>query len=58
MQQVVWVHDEIQVECDEANAEVVGQLAVDAIESTGEHFNLRIPLTGEFKVGESWADTH
>ena len=58
VQQVVWVHDEIQVECDEANAEVVGQLAVDAIESTGAHFNLRIPLTGEFKVGESWADTH
>tara|TARA_E500000331_G_scaffold159911_1_gene154999 strand:- start:2212 stop:3957 length:1746 start_codon:yes stop_codon:yes gene_type:complete len=58
VQQVVWVHDEIQVECDADDAETVGQLAVDAIQNTGMHFKLRIPLTGEYKVGESWADTH
>ena len=58
VQQVVWVHDEIQVECDEGDAETVGQLAVDAIKNTGVHFNLRIPLTGEYKIGETWADTH
>jgi DNA polymerase-1 len=29
--QVVWVHDEIQVECLEKDAEQVGQLAVKAI---------------------------
>ena len=57
-QQVVWVHDEIQVECDKGDAETVGQAAVDAIQNTGKHFNLRIPLTGEYKIGESWADTH
>ena len=58
VQQVVWVHDEIQVECNEGDAETVGSVAVEAIQNTGEHFNLRIPLTGEYKIGETWADTH
>ena len=58
VQQVVWVHDEIQVECDAGDAETVGQLAVDAIQNAGMHFRLRIPLTGEYKIGETWADTH
>ena len=58
VQQVVWVHDEIQVECEAEDAENVGQVAVDAIVNAGAHFNLRIPLTGEYKIGETWADTH
>ena len=58
VQQVVWVHDEIQVECDAEDAETVGQVAVDAIQNAGMHFKLRIPLTGEYKIGETWADTH
>ena len=58
VQQVVWVHDEIQVECDAQDADTVGQVAVDAIQNTGMHFKLRIPLTGEYKIGETWADTH
>ena len=58
VQQVVWVHDEIQVECDAEDADTVGQVAVDAIQNTGMHFKLRIPLTGEYKIGETWADTH
>jgi DNA polymerase-1 len=58
VQQVVWVHDEIQVECLEKDAEKIGELAVEAIERTGNHFNLRIPLTGEFKIGNNWSETH
>ena len=57
-QQVVWVHDEIQVECLEKDADQVGQLAVKAIEDTGKYFNLRIPLTGEYKIGDNWSETH
>ncbi len=57
-QQVVWVHDEIQVECLEEDAEQVGQLAVKAIEDTGKYFNLRLPLTGEYKIGNNWSETH
>ena len=56
--QVVWVHDEIQVECLEKDAEQVGQLAVKAIEDTGKYFDLRLPLTGEYKIGDNWSETH
>jgi DNA polymerase I-like protein with 3'-5' exonuclease and polymerase domains len=57
-QQVVWVHDEIQVECLEKDAETIGRLAVEAIERTGKHFQLRLPLTGEYKIGDNWSETH
>lgn len=57
-QQVVWVHDEIQVECLEKDADTIGQLAIKAIEDTGRYFNLRLPLTGEYKIGDNWSETH
>ena len=57
-QQVIWVHDEIQVECDEGDADTVGKAAVDCIVKAGEHFNLRLPLTGEYKIGNNWSETH
>ena len=56
--QVVWVHDEIQVECLAKDADKVGKLAVKAIEDTGNYFKLRVPLTGEYKVGDNWSETH
>ena len=58
VQQVVWVHDEIQVECLEEDAEKIGKLAVESIERTGKHFNLRLPLTGQYKIGNNWSETH
>jgi len=58
VQQVCWIHDEIQVECDEDLAEEVGKTAVASIEKAGEYFNLRVPITGEFRVGNTWAETH
>jgi len=56
--QVVWVHDEIQVECGSDWADIIGEKAVEAIEETGKYFDLRIPLTGEYKVGNNWSETH
>lgn len=57
-QQVAWVHDEIQVECDAEIAEAVGKLAVQSFEMAGDYFKFRVPITGEFKVGKNWAETH
>ena len=54
----MWVHDEIQVECDEDKAKEIGELAVECIERTGKHFQLRVPLTGEYKIGNNWSETH
>ena len=32
--------------------------ALAAIEKTQQDFDFRIPLTGEYKIGKTWADTH
>ena len=52
------VHDEIQYEVEEARAEEAGRLGVEAIEEAGLFFDLRCPLSGEYKVGNSWKETH
>lgn len=52
------VHDEIQCETPEQYAELVGQLGVQAIADAGKHFNMNCPLTGEYKVGNTWRETH
>jgi len=52
------VHDEWQIECHPDDAEAVGKLAVASIKAAGEHFNLRCPLDGEYKIGKSWRQTH
>jgi DNA polymerase I len=51
-------HDEWQIECSEEDADVVGQLAVDSIKEAGVVLQLRCPLDGEYKKGQSWAMTH
>lgn len=58
VQQVLWVHDECQFDCDPDIAEEFGQVAVDCIAKAGEVFNVRCPLTGEYKIGSNWAETH
>ena len=52
------IHDEFQIEARKELAESVGQVAVKSIEEAGKHFNLRVPITGEFKIGKNWAETH
>lgn len=52
------VHDEIQCEVKEGYEELAGQLGVKAIEQAGKDFNMRCPLTGEYKCGNNWKETH
>ena len=52
------IHDEWQIEVPETQAEFVGELGVKAIEQASEYFNMRCPLTGEYKVGDNWYETH
>lgn len=52
------IHDEWQIEVPEESADFVGELGVKAIEQASEHFNMRCPLTGEYKIGENWYETH
>ena len=52
------IHDEWQIQVIEKQADFVGRLGVQAIEQAGQHYNMRCPLTGEYKIGDSWYETH
>ena len=52
------IHDEVQSEVAEHQAEKFGWLAVECLKAAGVHFGLRCPLDGEYKVGYTWAETH
>ena len=52
------IHDEWQIQVKESQADLVGQMGVDAIEEAADHFKLRCPLTGQYKVGSDWSETH
>ena len=52
------IHDEWQMEVREDLADHIGELAVGCIEKAGEYYNMRCPLTGEYKIGGDWSETH
>jgi len=52
------VHDEWQLEVPFTFAEQVGNLGVKSIEEAGIVLEMRCPLTGEFKYGNNWKETH
>lgn len=52
------IHDEWQYDVDPKDAEEHGKLAVQAIQEAGEELNLNVPLTGNSKIGMTWAETH
>lgn len=55
---LLWVHDEVQLEVDEEIADEVGRVAIECIVRAGRKLNVRVPLSGEYKVGDNWAETH
>jgi DNA polymerase I-like protein with 3'-5' exonuclease and polymerase domains len=57
-EQVLHVHDEVQFYCKPEDAEAIGKLFVRSIELAGLHYGIRCPVTGEFKIGKNWSETH
>lgn len=54
-----WIHDELQLSIrDHATAEKIGPILVNAISEAGDVLGMSCPLTGEFKIGSSWAECH
>ena len=54
-------HEILEDECYEENDRVVhrlGFLAEDAMKAAGEYYNIRVPITGEFLIGNNWAEVH
>lgn len=56
--QVAVVHDEIQYEVDEKDAEQVGQIVQQCFRDAGTFFNTFCPLEGEYKIGKNWEESH
>jgi DNA polymerase I-like protein with 3'-5' exonuclease and polymerase domains len=56
--QVLWVHDELQVDTVPDYTELVGELLIKAAALAGQAFELRVPVDAEYKVGPTWKDTH
>ena len=52
------VHDEFQFECHANVADEAGKAARLSIVEAGQHFKLRCPLDGEYKIGKNWKETH
>ena len=52
------IHDESQHQLNRRSAQAFGELCVQALRDAGEDLNLRVPFDGDFKIGNSWAETH
>ena len=52
------IHDEGQHQVRRRQAQEFGELCVQALRDAGEDLNLRVPFDGDFKIGNSWAETH
>jgi DNA polymerase I-like protein with 3'-5' exonuclease and polymerase domains len=52
------VHDEWQLEVEESRAEEAGKKGTESIKEAGIVLSMRCPLDGEYKVGNSWKETH
>lgn len=58
VQQVAFVHDEIQIETKEEYGEQVAQIMCDAASQAGITLGFRCPVDAESKIGKNWFDTH
>lgn len=52
------IHDEWQYDCRPDDAREHARLSVQSIREAGEELNLNVPLDGEAKLGNTWAETH
>lgn len=55
---VIWMHDEIQIECRKEIAEDIGRTMANSIEWAGKQFKMGCPQKGDYSIGKTWADTH
>lgn len=51
-------HDEEQWEARYNIADDIGRIGIESIVNAGKMLKLNVPLTGEYKVGNNWAETH
>ncbi len=52
------IHDESQADVAIGDVEEYGNVALRSLREAGEELNLNVPITGEWKAGFNWAETH
>jgi len=52
------IHDEIQIEVNEEDSKLVGELGKKSIIDSGHFYKLNIFLDAEYKIGNNWSETH
>lgn len=52
------IHDEGQLETRKEYAEVLGNLSIASIEKASKELKLNVLVTGDYKIGLSWNETH
>jgi DNA polymerase I-like protein with 3'-5' exonuclease and polymerase domains len=57
-EQLLFVHDEIQIACAPQHTEHVKEQALAAFPQAQQFFGFRCPIEGDAKVGSTWAETH
>ena len=57
-EQLLMIHDETQLTCDNKYTEAIREQAMIAFPQAQEFFGFRCLIEGDSKVGHTWADTH
>jgi DNA polymerase I-like protein with 3'-5' exonuclease and polymerase domains len=56
--QLAYIHDELQYSCPKSCADDFGKAVTAAATKAGELLNLNIRIDAEYRVGNTWAETH
>ena len=52
------IHDEVQFSCLPEHAKDLGETFILALKKAGTILNFKCPIDGEYKIGNTWAETH
>jgi len=56
--QIGWIHDELQFECKEDQAEKLGKILEESSLTACEAVGIRMPIHSESKIGRNWFEVH
>jgi hypothetical protein len=54
----LWIHDELELLVREGLEKEIGDILTKHARTSGDPYGFRGPLSAEYKVGQSWRDTH
>jgi DNA polymerase I-like protein with 3'-5' exonuclease and polymerase domains len=56
--QILFVHDELQFDCDPEVTDQVATLTCEEATKAGEQLHLRVQVDAEAKIGDNWKECH